>query len=47
MDVHPELQMTMIRRLDGLQQVEYLEEFVDIYKPLEKCLEPVLVKQEQ
>ena len=31
MDVHLDLNMTMIRRLDGLQQVEYLKEFGDIY----------------
>ena len=32
MDVHPDLNMTMIRPLDGLQQVEYLKEFGDTYK---------------
>ena len=47
MDVHLDLNMTMIRPLDGLQQVEYLKEFGDIYKHLEKRLEPVLVNQEQ
>ena len=47
MDVHLDLNMTMIRPLDGLQQVEYLKEFVDIYKRLEKRLEPALVNQEQ
>ena len=47
MDVHLNLKMTMIRTSDGLQQFEYLKEFGDIYKRLEKCLEPVLVKQEQ
>ena len=47
MDVHVDLNMTMIRPLDGLQQVEYLEEFRDIYKRLEKRLEPILVNQEQ
>ena len=46
-DVHLELNMTMIRPLHGLQQVECLKEFVDIYKGLEKRLEPVLVNQEQ
>ena len=46
MDVHLDLIMTMIRPLDGLQQVEYLKEFQDIYKRLEKGLEPVLVNQE-
>ena len=30
MDVHLDLNMTMIRPLDGLQQVEYLKEFGDI-----------------
>ena len=39
--------MTMIRPLDGLQQLEYLEEFEDIYKRLEKRLEPLLVNQDQ
>ena len=47
MDVHLDLNMSMIRRLDGLQQVEYLKEFRDIYKRLEKRLEPSLVNQEQ
>ena len=47
MDVHLDLNMTMIRPLDGLIQVEYLKEFADIYKCLEKRLEPVLVNQEQ
>ena len=47
MDVHLDLNMTMIRPLDGLRQVEYLKEFEDIYKSLEKRLEPVLVNQEQ
>ena len=46
-DVHLDLNMTMIRTLDGLQQVEYLKEFGDIYKRLEKCLEPALVNQSQ
>ena len=32
MDVHLDLNMTMIRPLDGLQQVEYLKEIGDIYK---------------
>ena len=39
--------MTMIRPLDGLRQVEYLKGFGDIYKRLEKRLEPVLVNHEQ
>ena len=47
MDVHLDRNMTMIRPVDGLKQVEYLKEFGDIYKCLEKCLEPVLVNQEQ
>ena len=47
MVVHLDLNMTMIRPLDGLQQVQYLKEFGDIYKSLEKRLEPVLVNQEQ
>ena len=47
MDVHLDLNMTMIRPLDGLQQAEYLKEFGDIYKRLESCLEPLLVNQEQ
>ena len=40
MDVHLDLNMTMIRPLDGLQQAEYLKEFGDIYKRLEKRLNP-------
>ena len=47
MDVHLDLNMTMIRPLDGLQQVEYLKEFGDICKRPKKHLEPVLVNQEQ
>ena len=47
MDVHLDLNMTMIRPLDGLRQVEYLKKFGDIYKRLEKRLEPVLVNQQQ
>ena len=47
MDVHLDLNMTIIRPIDGLRQVEYLKEFGDIYKRLEKQLEPVLVVQEQ
>ena len=31
-DVHLDLNMTMVRPLDGRQQVEYLKEFGDIYK---------------
>ena len=47
MDVHLDLNMTMIRSLDGLQQVQYLKEFGDIYKRLENRLAPALVNQEQ
>ena len=47
MDVHLDLNMTMIRPLDGLQQSEYVKEFGDIYKRLEKRLEPLLVNQDQ
>ena len=36
MDVHLDLNITMIRPLDGLQQAEYLKEFGDIYKRLKK-----------
>ena len=47
MDVHLDLNMTMMRPPDGLGQVEHLQEFGDIYKRLEKRLEPALVNQEQ
>ena len=47
MAVHYALNMTMIRPPDGLRQVEYLKKFGDIYKRLEKRLEPFLVNQEQ
>ena len=47
MDVHLDLNMTMIRPLDGIRQVEYLKEFRDIYKRPEKRLKPVLVNDEQ
>ena len=47
MDVHLDLNMAMITPLDGLQQVECLKDFGDIYKCLEKRIEPVLVNQEQ
>ena len=47
MDVHLDLYMPMIRPLDGLKQLEYLKEFGDIYKRLERRLEPVLVTHEQ
>ena len=47
MDVHLDQHMTMISPLDGLQQSEYLKEFGDIYKRLEKRLEPLLVNQHQ
>ena len=46
MDVHLDLNMTMIRPVDGLRQVEYLKEFWDIFERLEKSLEPVLVNQQ-
>ena len=47
MDVQLDLNMTMIRPLDGLQQVDYLKEFGDIYKRQEKRLESPLVNHEQ
>ena len=47
MDIHLHLNMTMICPLDGLQQSEYLKEFGDIYKRLEKRLEPLLFNQDQ
>ena len=47
MDVHLDLNMTLIRPRDGLRQAEYPKEFGDIYKRLEKRLETVLVNQEQ
>ena len=47
MVVHLDLNMTMIRPLDGLQQSEYLKESEDIYKRLEKRLQPLLVNQDQ
>ena len=47
MDVHLDRNMTMIRPLGGLQQAEYLNEFGNIYKRLEKRLEPLLINQEQ
>ena len=47
MDVQLDLNMTIIRPLHGLGEVEYLNEFEDIYKRLEKRLEPALVNQEQ
>ena len=47
MDVHLDLNITMIRPLDGFRQVEYLKEFWDIYKRLEKRLEPILVNYDQ
>ena len=46
MEVHLDLNMTMIRPLDGPQQAEYLKDLWDIYKHLQKRLEPVLVNQE-
>ena len=47
MDVHLDLNITMIRPLDGLQGVEYLKDFGDICKRLGKRLERVLVNQAQ
>ena len=47
MDVQPDLNMAMIRPLDGLQEAEYLKDFGGIYKRLEKRLKPALVNQEQ
>ena len=47
MDVHLDLNMTMIRPLDGLRQAEYLKEIGDICKSPEERLEPVLVNGEQ
>ena len=47
MDVHLDHKMTMIRPLDGLQQVEYLKAFGDIYKRMETRLEPIQVKRQQ
>ena len=47
MDVHLDLNMTMISPLDGLNQIEYLKDFGDIYECLEKRLGPVLVNEEQ
>ena len=47
MDVHVDLNMTMIRPQGGLQQAEQLKEFGDIYKRLEKRSEPLLANQEQ
>ena len=34
MDVHLDLNMTMIRPLDEIRQVEYVKEFGNIYKRL-------------
>ena len=47
MHVDLDLNRTLIRPLDGFQQVEYLEKFGDIYKRLQKRLEPALVNQDQ
>ena len=40
MDVRLDLNMTMIRPLDGPQQSEYLKEFGDIYQRLENASNP-------
>ena len=45
MVVHLDVNMIMIRPPDGPQQVECLKQFGDIYKHLEKRLEPFLVNQ--
>ena len=47
MHVRLDLNMTMIRPLNGVRHVEYLKDFGDIYKRPEKRLEPLLVSQEQ
>ena len=47
MDVHLDLNMTMITPLDGLRQVEHLKEFEDIYKRLERHMESVLANQQK
>ena len=47
MDVHLDLNTTMIRPLDGLQQAEFLKSVGDIYQRLEKRLEPLQVNREQ
>ena len=41
MDVHLDLNMNIIRPIDGLKQVEYLRKCGGIYKRLEKRLETV------
>ena len=46
MEVHLDLNMTTIRHLDGLGQAEYLKEFEDIYKRLEKRPEPLRTVEE-
>ena len=47
MNVHLDLNMSMIPHLDALQPSEYLKEFGDIYKRPENRLEPLLVNQDQ
>ena len=47
MDVHLDLNVTMIRPLNGLQQVEYLKDLGDMYKRLEKRLEPGAMEARQ
>ena len=47
MDVHLDLNMTMTRASDGLQQVEYLKDLADIYTRPEKSLNPIVVNQER
>ena len=47
MDVDTDFNTTMMTPLDGLQNLESLKECGDMYKRLEKCVEPVLGNQEQ
>ena len=47
MDVHLDLNKTQICPLDGLKHSEYLAEFGEISKHLEKRLEPILVNQDR
>ena len=47
MDVHLDLNMTRIRPLDKLQQVEYLKGFRDFDECLEKRLVLALVNRDQ
>ena len=47
MDVHLDLSMTQMRPLDGLNNSEYPAEFGDIFKSLEKRLDPLLINEDQ